>query len=48
MTINVNINYKISMPDCNIETITACFKKILLLFLAEFATQYMNQGNYAA
>lgn len=51
MTINININYKIIIPDCNIETITACFKKILLLFLTEFvitiltefATHYMNQ-----
>lgn len=52
MTINININYKISIPDCNVETIIACFKKILLLFLTdfiitvltEFATFYMNQA----
>ncbi len=51
MTIRININYEISIPDCNIETIIACFKKILLLFLAdfvisiltEFAQFYMNQ-----
>ncbi len=51
MTIIINIDYKISIPDCNIETIIACFKKILVLFLTdfviailtEFAQFYMNQ-----
>jgi len=53
MTISIKINYKISIPDCNIETIIACFKKILVLFLTdfviaililtEFAQFYMNQ-----
>ena len=51
MIININLNYKISIPDCNIETIIACFKKVLLLFLRdfttiilkEFALQYMSE-----
>jgi len=51
MTISININYKISIPDCNIETIIACFKKLLIIFLTdfittiltEFAEYYMNQ-----
>ena len=45
------INYKISIPHCNTETIITCFTKIQLLCLAEFvktiltklATHYMSQ-----
>lgn len=43
MTININIDYKISIPDCNIETIIACFKKILVLFLTDFVISILTE-----
>lgn len=43
MTIKININYKISISDCNIETITACFRKVLILFLTEFVTTILKE-----
>ena len=51
MRVTINFNYKVELGDCNIETMVACFKKVLILFLQdfvmrilnEFATQYMNQ-----
>lgn len=51
MQVTIKVDYIVEIPDSNIETITACFKKVLLLFLrefvirivTEFAIQYMNQ-----
>lgn len=51
MQVTIKVDYIVEIPDSNIETITACFKKVLLLFLREFvirivnefAIQYMNQ-----
>ncbi len=51
MRVTIKVNYIVEIPDCNLETITACFKKVLLLFLRElviriineFAIKYMNQ-----
>ena len=51
MKVTIKNDYIIEIPDCNIETIIACFKKVLILFLQEFvikilnefATHYMNQ-----
>ncbi len=51
MEIPVKFNCTVEIPDSNIETIIACFKKVLILFLRdfvitilnEFATRYMTQ-----
>ena len=43
MIINISLNYKISIPDCNIETIIACFKKVSILFLRDFTTTILNE-----
>ncbi len=54
MTVTISINYKIEIPDCNIETIIACFRQALILFLSdfvntiliEFAIQYMKEKTF--
>ncbi len=51
MHVTIKVDYIVEIPDSNIETITACFKKVLLLFLrefvstivSEFAIRYMDQ-----
>lgn len=51
MTVNIKCNYTIELPNCNMETVTAAFRKVLILFLRDFvlvilnkfATEYMNQ-----
>lgn len=51
MTLNIKFDYSVQMPDCKIETIIGCFRKLLLLMLADFtmavlnkfATHYMEQ-----
>ncbi|KXB06965.1 hypothetical protein AKJ51_02370 [candidate division MSBL1 archaeon SCGC-AAA382A20] len=51
MTVNIKCNYTIEIPNCNMETLTAAFRKVLILFLRDFvlvilnkfATEYMNQ-----
>ncbi len=43
MQVTVKANYIVDIPDSNIETITACFKKVLLLFLREFVLTIVNE-----
>ena len=43
MIISICLNYKISIPDCNIETIIACFKKVSILFLRDFTTIILKE-----
>ncbi len=43
MQVTIKVDYIVEIPDCNIETITACFKKILLLFFSEFVTLIVNE-----
>jgi len=51
MKVTIKNNYIVEIPDCNIETVIACFKKVLILFLrdfttiilTEFAIEYMSQ-----
>ena len=49
--IKICINFTVKTPDCKMETIIACYKKLSILILAkvameiliEFATRYMNE-----
>ncbi len=43
MPVTVKIDYIVEIPDSNIETITACFKKALLLFLREFVLTIVSE-----
>ncbi|MCP4459077.1 MAG: hypothetical protein GY816_13800 [Cytophagales bacterium] len=43
MQVAIKVDYIVEIPDSNIETITACFKKVLLLFLREFVTRIVNE-----
>lgn len=52
MTLHLNFDYSVEIPDCKIESIVAVFRKLVLLLLANFATavlhkfgtQYMEQA----
>lgn len=43
MQVTIKADYTVEIPDSNIETITACFKKVLLLFLREFVIRIVNE-----
>ncbi len=43
MQVTIKVDYIVEIPDCNIETITACFKKVLLVFLKEFVIRIVNE-----
>ncbi len=43
MEIAVKFSCNVEIPDSNIETIIACFKKVLILFLKDFVTEILNE-----
>ncbi len=43
MKIPIKVDIIVEIPDCNIETITACFKKVLQGFLKEFVIRIVNE-----
>jgi len=42
MTVHLRVDYTVEIPDCKIESITAAFRRLVLLVLADFATAVLH------
>ena len=43
MTLHFRFDYSVEIPECTIETIIGCFRKLVLLLLTDFATAVLHE-----